>query len=60
MKFKFKAVVVPSGNATAVEVRKAGIEALAAGARPPVVIAINGLQWRRRVALINGKFGGHR
>jgi hypothetical protein len=51
---KFKAKVVPSGNATAVEVPKAVVEKLNAGARPPVVITINGHSWRSRVAAMRG------
>lgn len=51
---KFKAKVVPSGNATAVEVPKAALEQLSAGARPPVVITINGHSWRSRVAAMRG------
>ena len=51
---KFKAKVIPSGNATAVEVPAAAIDKLNAGARPPVVIAINGHTWRSRVAAMRG------
>ena len=55
MKLKFQAKVVPSGNATAVEVPKDGIESFGAGARPPVAISINGHRWRSRIAVMNGK-----
>src|SRR5262249_17385171 len=55
MSFKFKTKVVPSGNATAVEVPKAGIESFGAGARPPVAISINGHRWRSRIAVKGGK-----
>lgn len=51
---KFKTKVVPSGNATAVEVPKAALEKLSAGARPPIVISINGHSWRSRVAAMRG------
>ena len=51
---KFKAKVIPSGNATAVEAPKEAIEKLNAGARPPVVITINGHSWRSRVAAMRG------
>jgi hypothetical protein len=55
MKFRFQAKVVPSGNATAVEVPKDGIESFGAGARPPVAISINDHRWRSRIAVMNGK-----
>jgi hypothetical protein len=55
MNFRFKAEVVRSGNATAVEVPKAGIESFGAGARPPVAISINGHRWRSRIAVKGGK-----
>jgi hypothetical protein len=55
MNFKFKAEVIRSGNATAVEVPKAGIESFGAGARPPVAISINGHRWRSRIAVKGGK-----
>ncbi|WP_137940271.1 YdeI/OmpD-associated family protein [Chitinivorax sp. B] len=51
---KFKAKVVPSGNATAVEVPKEALEQLNAGTRPPVVITINGHSWRSRIAAMRG------
>ncbi|WP_326542430.1 YdeI/OmpD-associated family protein [Pseudorhodoferax sp.] len=51
---KFKARVIPSGNATAVEVPHAVLEKLDAGARPPVVIVVNGHSWRSRVAAMRG------
>src|SRR5262245_10176447 len=52
---KFKAKVVASGNATAVEVPKALLESLSAGARPPVTITINGHSWRSRIAAMRGQ-----
>ena len=52
---KFKAEVVPSGNATAVEVPQSVLAALDAGTRPPVAISINGHMWRSRVAAMRGK-----
>lgn len=51
---KFKAKVVPSGNATAVEVPKAALETLSTEARPLVVITINGHSWRSRIAAMRG------
>ncbi len=56
MTFKFQAKVAPSGNATAVEVPKDGIESFGAGARPPVAISINGHRWRSRIAVKDGKY----
>lgn len=53
---KFKAKVVPSGNATAVEVPKAVLEKLNAGSRPLIVIVINGHTWRSRVAAMRGMY----
>jgi hypothetical protein len=52
---KFTATVVPSGNATAVEVPKTVMEALGPQARPPIAITINGHSWRSRVALMRGQ-----
>ena len=51
---KFKAKVIPSGNATAVEVPKALVDELGGGARPAVAITINGHRWRSRIALMRG------
>ncbi len=51
---KFKAKIVPSGNATAVEVPNTVMEKLNAGSRPLVVVAINGHTWRSRVAAMRG------
>lgn len=51
---KFKAKVVPSGNATAVEVPDKVMQALGPEGRPPVVITINGHSWRSRVAAMRG------
>lgn len=51
---KFKAQVIPSGNATAVEVPETVMKALGSEARPPVSITINGHSWRSRIALKNG------
>ncbi len=51
---KFKARVIPSGNATAVEVPEAVMKALGPETRPPVAITINGHSWRSRIALMRG------
>lgn len=52
---KFRAKVVPSGNATAVEVPASVMAALGSEARPPVAITINGHLWRSRVARMRGQ-----
>lgn len=51
---KFRATVIPSGNATAVEVPEKVVDAFDAGRRPPVVISINGHVWRSRIAAMRG------
>src|SRR5262245_20348800 len=56
MSFNFKPEAVPSGNATAIEVPKAGIESFGANTRPPVAISINGHRWRSRIAVKGGKY----
>src|SRR5215475_1026506 len=52
---KFKAKVIPSGNATGVEVPKGVVEAMRSGPRPPITVTINGHTWRSRVALMRGQ-----
>jgi uncharacterized protein YdeI (YjbR/CyaY-like superfamily) len=52
---KFRARVIPSGNATAVEIPAAVMKALGPQARPPVTITINGHSWRSRVAAMRGE-----
>jgi hypothetical protein len=52
---KFQAKVIPSGNATAVEVPDDVMEALGPQGRPPVTITINGHTWRSRVAAMRGQ-----
>jgi hypothetical protein len=51
---KFKATIIPSGNATAVEIPDKVVQALGPETRPPVVITINGHTWRSRVAAMRG------
>jgi antitoxin component of MazEF toxin-antitoxin module len=51
---KFRATVIPSGNATAVEVPEKVVDAFGVGKRPPVVISINGHVWRSRIAAMRG------
>ncbi|HEY2359234.1 MAG TPA: YdeI/OmpD-associated family protein [Phenylobacterium sp.] len=52
---KFAATVIPSGNATAVEVPAEAMKVLGPQARPPIVITINGHSWRSRIALMRGQ-----
>src|SRR5262245_58240262 len=52
---KFKARVIPSGNATGVEIPRRVVEALHSGARPPITVTINGHTWRSRVAVMRGQ-----
>lgn len=52
---QFRAVIIPSGNATAVEIPDAVMASLGPEARPPVAITINGYTWRSRVALKDGQ-----
>jgi uncharacterized protein YdeI (YjbR/CyaY-like superfamily) len=52
---QFRAVVIPSGNATAVELPDEVMQSLGPEARPPVTISINGHSWRSRVAVMNGQ-----
>jgi len=51
---KFKARVIPSGNATAVEVPDVVMKGLGPDPRPLVSITINGHSWRSRVAAMRG------
>jgi len=52
---QFRAVVIPSGNATAVEIPGDVMQSLGPEARPPISITINGHSWRSRVAIKNGQ-----
>lgn len=52
---KFRATLIPSGNATGAEVPVEVMKALGPDARPPVAITINGHTWRSRVALMRGQ-----
>jgi len=52
---KFQARVIPSGNATAVEVPEEVVRAFDSGSRPPVVVTINGHTWRSRIAVMRGQ-----
>ena len=52
---RFRAKLVPSGNATGVEVPDEVMTALGPQARPPISITINGHCWRSRVAAMRGQ-----
>jgi hypothetical protein len=52
---KFRAAVIPSGNATGVEVPAEVMKALGPEGRPAVAITINGHTWRSRVASMRGQ-----
>ena len=52
---KFRARVIPSGNATAVEVPTDVMKALGSGPRPLIAVTVNGHMWRSRVALMRGQ-----
>ena len=52
---KFRAKVIPSGNATAVEVPDEVLQSLGPLGRPPVAITINGKTWRSRIAAMRGQ-----
>ena len=52
---KFRATVIPSGNAAGVQIPAAVMKTLGPAARPPIVITINGHSWRSRVALMRGQ-----
>lgn len=51
----FKGVVIPSGNATGVEVPAAIVDGFGAGKRAPVIITINGHTWSSRIAAMRGQ-----
>lgn len=52
---KYQATVIPSGNATAVEIPAEVMKGLGPEVRPLITITINGHSWRSRVALMRGQ-----
>lgn len=52
---KFQARVIPSGNATGVEIPAEVMQALGPDRRPLITVTINGHTWRSRVALMRGQ-----
>ena len=51
---RFRATVIPSGNATGIEIPEDVMRVLGPQGRPPVTITINGHTWRSRVAAMRG------
>lgn len=51
----FETTVAAHGNNTGIVVPVEAIEALAAGRRPPVLVDVNGYQYRNTVAVMGGK-----
>ncbi len=52
---RFRSVVEPPEPMRGLEVPAGVVEALGGGARPPVVITVNGHSWRSRVAILRGR-----
>jgi hypothetical protein len=52
---KFRAKVIPSGNATGVEIPTNVMKALGSGPRPLIAVTVNDHTWRSRVALMRGQ-----
>jgi hypothetical protein len=52
---KFRTIVEPPEPMRGLEVPPEVVEALDAGARPPVTITVNGHTWRSRVAIMRGR-----
>jgi len=53
---KFRTRVIPSGNATAVEVPAEVMQALGPEGRPLITVTINEHTWRSRVAVMHGHY----
>jgi bacteriocin resistance YdeI/OmpD-like protein/uncharacterized protein DUF1905 len=51
----FETTVTATGNNTGIVVPDEVIEQLAAGRRPPVVVSVNGYEYRTTVGVMNGK-----
>ena len=52
----FETTVAVSGNNTGIMVPEEAIEQLAAGKRPPVLVSVNGYEYRNTVAVMGGKW----
>lgn len=53
---RFETTMSQVGNNTGIEVPPDVIEALGAGKRPPVVVVVNGYEYRNTVAVMGGRF----
>ena len=51
----FETTVAVTGNNTGIVVPEEAIEQLAAGKRPPVLVNVNGYEYRNTVAVMGGK-----
>ena len=51
----FETTVAASGNNTGIAVPDEVIEQLAAGRRPPVLVSVNGYEYRNTVAVMGGR-----
>ena len=52
----FETTVAASGNNTGIVVPAGVIEQLAAGKRPPVLVSVNGYEYRNTVGVMGGKY----
>ena len=52
----FETVLTASGNNTGIEVPDSVVEQLGAGRRPPVVVDVNGYEYRSTVAVMGGRY----
>ena len=53
---RFETTMAQTGNNTGIEVPPEVVEALGAGRRPPVVVTVNGYEYRSTVAVMGGRF----
>ncbi|MBB4141455.1 YdeI/OmpD-associated family protein [Microbacterium invictum] len=53
---RFETELFLSGNNTGIEVPPDLVEALGAGRRPPVVVIVNGFEYRSTIAVMGGKY----
>lgn len=53
---KFETTLTASGNNTGIVVPDSLIEQLAAGRRPPVLVDVNGYEYRSTVAVMGGQY----
>jgi hypothetical protein len=53
---RFESMMFQTGNNTGIEVPEHVIEALGAGRKPPVVVTVNGFEYRSTVAVMGGRY----